>query len=144
MSDSSFPTLISKDDNANAIGNPIYVQTVNTPEVVTNVANYKPDTLAGSGTANHDYPVVGSFFRLKSVLIASTGNSKYEVKVGPVATLVTKAVAFISTNEQSFRMVFDPPISVPVTGTGTVRVVKTNRQNQSSDLYTTIEGEDVA
>jgi len=38
---------------------------------------------------------------------------------------------------------FDPAKEVPVTSTGTVRLIRTNRQGQAQDLYSTIIGNDI-
>jgi hypothetical protein len=68
---------------------------------------------------------------------------KVEVLGGPVASLVTKAVGFIPKEGGMIQMFFDPPFEVPVASTGTVRVIRTNRQGTAQDVYSTIIGRDI-
>ena len=132
---------ISKDANANSESNPIYVKVT---DVVEGGEVHEYDTTAGVGKglpANHDYPVTGGkTLMLKSVLFSASGAMKAEVQVGPIGSLVTKAVGFNSTANLMGQIVFDPPIEVPSTSTGTVRVIVTNRDNASQDLYSTVMG----
>jgi hypothetical protein len=79
---------------------------------------------------------------VKSIIVGSSGALKAELQTGPVASLVTKAVLFIPKVGGSQQVVFDPPIEVPVTGTGTVRIIRTNREGSSNDVYSTIIGID--
>lgn len=144
MSDGSFPTPISKNDDANSNSNPIYVQSVGAVETITKVHNYATNILASNATANQNYTVVGTIFRLKRVIGSSTGQAKFEIQVGPIASLVTKAIILVAPNCRTNEVTFDPPIEVPVTGTGTVRVIHKNLQTGSNDTYATIIGEDVA
>lgn len=111
---------------------------VNTASAGTRVCDYKEDATATN--ANHDYTVTtAKTLLLGQVLFASSGKSKFEIKTGPLASLVTKAVAFL--DQDSFgEYTFATPISVPDTSTGTVRIVKTNRQGVSNSMYTTIIG----
>jgi len=161
MADGRFAQKVSatRDDNAasnplfteiirggavNSAANPVYVQ-----EVVgassTEIQDYDTAAaVAGDGTSNHDYTVAGTTFLLREVKLAASGEMKVEIQVGPIASLVTKAVAFLSGKAGGYEAVrFDPPIEVPVTGTGTVRVIRTNREGAAQDLYTTILGDDL-
>jgi len=159
--DGSFPILISKNDDANSATNPVHAAVVvsgadvstsnplpvvitNTPEVVTAIHDSSTSSVAGSGSSNHDYVVVGTKFRAKSVVVACSGKARFEIKAGPVASLVSKGIVLTNPSQTSFTFTFDPPITVPVTGTGTLRVIRTNNQNASNDVHTTIIGEDVA
>lgn len=136
---------VSKDGNANSALNPLFVQVVTTAVSSDEVHSYDTQSSLASDTAdNHDYAVTGTTFLLRSVLFASSGGMKVEVQTGPVASLATKAVAFLGKEGGFGQLVFDPPIEVPVTSTGTVRVIRTNRQGQAQDVYSTIIGNDVA
>lgn len=136
---------ISKDANANSETNPIYVQSVDTAVSASEVHDFDEAVdVAGAGSSNHDYTVTGTTFLLKSIIVASSGNSKFEVQTGPVATLVTRAVGFITGREGDTKQItFDPAIEVPVTSTGTIRVIKTNTEGSAQSLYSTIIGNDV-
>jgi hypothetical protein len=97
--------------------------------------------VASDATDNHDYSVAVSTFLLKSVILAGSGNVKAEIQVGPIAGLVTVAVVFLTGKEGDTQQVFfDPAVEVPLTGTGTVRVIRTNRQGAATDVYSTIIG----
>jgi len=135
---------VSGNSSANSITNPIYVQTVSTGIQSTEICSWDTSVDVVADTAdNHDYAVVGSTFLLKSVIFAASGGLKVEVKVGPVASLAVKAVAFIPKEGGFGQIVFDPAIEVPVASTGTIRVARTNRQGAVQDVYSTIIGNDL-
>lgn len=135
---------VSANSTANGITNPIYVQVVTTGIQTTEIHSYDTTADVASDTGdNHDYTVTGSTFLLKSVIFAASGGIKVTVQTGPVASLVTKAVAFIPKEGGFGQIFFDPPIEVPVASTGTVRVIRTNRQGQAQDVYSSIIGNDV-
>lgn len=141
----SFAMPISKNDDLNSSSNPIHVVVENTPEVVTNVHAYKKTSVSGSGSIdNHDYTVVGTSFRLRSVILSSQSKFEGEVKTGPLASLVTHALGIVNTSTMTTTITFDPPIIVPSTGTGTVRVVRRRFSSGTDDVHTTIIGEDIA
>lgn len=135
---------VSANTSANAVDNPIFVQVVSDVITSTEVHSYDTSSAVAADTAdNHDYTVVGTTFLLKSVIAAFSGGGKVEVQTGPVGTLVTRAVAFVPKDGGHVQLNFDPPIEVPVTSTGTVRVIRTNRQGQAQDVYSTIIGNDI-
>lgn len=136
---------ISKNNTANTETNPIFVQTVITATSGEEIHDYDTSSAVAADTAdNHDYTVAGTTFLLKSIIVAGSGNIKFEVQVGPLASLVTKAVGFLTGRAgDSKQIFFEPAIEVPVTGTGTVRIVRTNRENQATDVYSTIIGNDI-
>jgi len=121
---------------------PVYV----TGAVATNEVN-DYDTAAGvaaAGTDNHDYTVTASStLLLKQILASASGKMKVELQVGPVASLVSKAVFFNSTSHPDIEVTFAQPIEVPDTSTGTVRIIRTNREASAQDVYSTIIGSEV-
>jgi hypothetical protein len=128
----------------NAEDNPIFVQTVDSAVSGSEVHDY--DTAAAvakDAASNHDYTVTGTTFLLKSVIVSASGTGKWEVQVGPLASLATVAVIFTTGSKLTEQVFFDSPIEVPVTGTGTVRLIRTNTDNQAQDLYSTIIGNDI-
>lgn len=134
---------ISANTSANSETNPIYVQQ-STAVSGNEVHSYNTAAaVASDATSNHDYTVAGTTFLLKSVIGAFSGGGKIEVQTGPVASLTTRAVAFIPKEGGHVQLEFNPPIEVPVTSTGTVRVIRTNRQGQAQDVYSTIIGNDI-
>lgn len=132
---------VSGNTSANSQTNPIYVQHVDNP-ITGEVHDYNTaSAVASDATSNHDYTVTTNL-KLTQVTVAASGGAKFEIQVGPVATLVSKKVGFIPKEGGVVEVHFDPPIEVPNTSTGTVRVIRTNRQGQAQDLYSTIEGID--
>jgi len=110
------------------------------------IHDYDTSASVASDTAdNHDYTVtVATTLLLKSIIVAGSGNIKFEIQVGPVASLATVAVGFLNGKEGDTQQVFfDPAIEVPDTSTGTVRVIRTNRQGAATDVYSTIIGQEV-
>jgi hypothetical protein len=136
---------ISADNAANSETNPIYVKTTNTVISGSEVHDYDTAAaVASDATDNHDYTVAGTTFLLKSVIVSGSGNIKFEIQTGPVAGLSTVAVGFLTGRQGDTKQVnFDPAVEVPATSTGTVRIIRTNRQGAATDLYSTIIGNDV-
>lgn len=131
---------VSANTTANGPANPIYVALGSGP-ITGEVHNYDTSTVAGNTADNHDYTVVTAML-VKSIIVGSSGALKAELQVGPVASLATKAVLFIPKVGGSQQVNFDPPIEVPVTSTGTVRIIRTNREASTNDVYSTIIGVD--
>lgn len=137
---------VSATSAANTETNPLFVQVVS--GVVSGTEQHDYDTaaaVASDAVSNHDVTVTGSTtFLLKSVMWAGSGNVKVEVQTGPVLSLVTVAVGFLNGRNGDFQqMFFDPPVEVPDTSTGTIRVIRTNRQGAATDVYSTIIGTEV-
>ena len=99
--------------------------------------------MASDASDNHDYTASNTTFFLKSVIVAGSGNIKFEIQTGPVLSLATKAVGFLTGRQGDTKQItFEPAIEV--TGTNpTVRIIRTNRQGAATDLYSTIIGNDV-
>lgn len=135
---------ISGNSTANSETNPIFVKNVDTVISGEEVQNYDTSSaIAVDATDNHDYTVAGTTFLLKSIIFAASGAMKIELQTGPVASLVTRAVAFTSGANPTGQLFFDPPIEVPSTSTGTIRIIRRNDDNQAQDVYSTIIGNDV-
>jgi len=135
---------ISKDDNVNAETNPIYVFQVNRPRG-GEVHDYLQSVAVGGGlSANHVYtitPASAKILLLMQVDGSASGKGRFEVQVGPVATLVTKMVKFNSTAEPNVVFKFDPPIEITEAGgTEQVKIIRTNKEGQAQDVYTLIQG----
>jgi len=131
---------ISANSTANSAGNPIFVA-FTTGAITGEVHDYDTATVAGGGTSNHDYTVVTALL-LKAIEFSASGGGKVELQVGPVASLVSKWVGFVPKAGGVVQLKLDPPIEVPTTSTGTVRLIRTNREGSSQDLYSTIIGID--
>jgi hypothetical protein len=138
--DTGNPLPISATTAVNSSGNPIYVSAV-TAAITGAVSDYATATVAATSSSNHDYTVVTSM-KVTAVSFSCSGGGKVELKTGPLATLVSQWVGFVPKQGGEVKMEFNPPIVVPTTSTGTVRLVMNNRENQSQDLYSTIVGID--
>ena len=135
---------VSGNSSANSELNPIFVQVVQTATSGEEIHNYDTSaSIAADATDNHDYTVAGTTFLLKSIIVSASGAMKCEIQTGPLASLVTKAVIFTSASKPTEQIFFDPPIEVPVTSTGTVRIIRRNDDNQAMDVYSTIIGSDI-
>lgn len=129
----------------NSLANPIYVQNVEDATSSSEVHNYNTaSSVAKDATSNHDYTVANTTFLLKQISCASSGDVKVEVQTGPAASLTTVWVGFVGGKDGgTIQHRFYPAKEVPATGTGTVRLIRTNRGNGALDLYSTIEGNDI-
>ena len=102
-------------------------------------------SVAAAGTSNHDYTVSGGkTLLLTSVNAAASGKCKIEVQIESAAgsgIFATKFVQFNSTASPNMVIELKAPIAV-VSG-AKVRVIRTNKDNQSQDLYSTISGQEI-
>ena len=81
---------------------------------------------------------------MKQVDVAASGALKAEIQTGPLASLVTVNVMFIpKVGGKATWNTSHTPREVPVTSTGTIRVIRTNREGSSQDVYSTIILNDV-
>ncbi len=100
----------------------------------TAVADYNTAaSIAGGASSTHTYTSTGNFY-LEQVEASGSGKMKIEIAVNGA----TKAVLFNSTSSPNMSLVLKQPI-LATTGQ-TVTVVRTNRDNQSQDVYSTIIG----
>lgn len=116
----------------------------NTPG--TPINDYNTGTsLAANSTSQHDYTVTaGKTLHLNGIHASGSGKMKIEVQVETgVATnlFTTKYVAFNSTATPNMDLNLPNPI--PVSAGVRVRVIRTNRDGQGQDVYSTIEGYEV-
>jgi hypothetical protein len=100
--------------------------------------------IASGASSNHDYTVTAlKTLQLNQIDASSSGKMKIEVEIETgVATgiFTSKFVQFNSTATPNMQVSLPDPISVAA-GVR-VRVVRTNNDNQSQDLYSTISGQE--
>jgi hypothetical protein len=116
----------------NADGSINVVVTDGTPGTPVNDYNTAA-AVAGGSTSTHTYTSTGNF-NLTQVEFASSGRGKIEVQVNGA----TKFVKFNTESDTSVSLTLSQPILA--TSGQTVTVIRTNRQNQAQDLYSTISG----
>jgi len=91
--------------------------------------------VAGGATSNHDYTVTAlKTFYLNQIEASGTGKMKIEVLVNGVS----KFVKFNSTSNPNMSIHLENPITAAAGQV--VRIIRTNRENQAQDLYSTISG----
>lgn len=137
-----------RDSSGNLLGsatNPVSVSFSSAP-VGTAVDNYLVSSaIAANATSNHDYTVTsGKTLILKQIEATGSGKAKMEVQIETAAAsgvFNTIVVQFNSTANTNMSVHFDDPKQV-VSG-ARVRVIRTNRDNQPQDLYSTIMGQEV-
>lgn len=132
-----------RDDAGDAFGveaNPVYVTLTDNPndevhdfDVATAIAKNASDT--------HSYNNANGA-KIRSLHLSASGHAKFEISFGPTSSEVLKYVYFNSTANPNIVAEFPDPISLP--NTDTMIITKTNLDNQAQDLYSTINGEDLA
>lgn len=110
------------------------------------INNYSTSAaVAAAASSNHDYTVTtGKTLLLKQIQASGSGKMKIEVQIeSGVASNVfaSRFVQFNSTANPNMHIELTCPISVAA-GVR-VRIIRTNKDNQSQDLYSTICGIEV-
>jgi hypothetical protein len=100
----------------------------------TSIADYNTAAaVAAAASSTHTYTATGNFF-LSQIEASSSGKMKIVVTVNGV----TKFVQFNSTAETNMSIELQNPL--PITSGQTITIVRTNRDNQAQDVYSTICG----
>lgn len=119
--------------------NPLPVSVVDVEGTEVNDYNTVASVAAGA-TSNHDYTAAGAF-KLRTIWASASSKLKIEVQIETAAAsgvFNTVFVAFNSTAAPNIEIPIKDAISV-VSG-ARVRVIRTNRDNQAQDVYSTISG----
>lgn len=104
------------------------------------VTDYDAATAIAKGASStHTYTVTAlkTLSALK-IWCSASGKMKVEVKVGPTGSTVTKFVGFNSTANPNISI--DIKAELEIAAGDLVEVIKTNRDQQAQDLYSTIQG----
>jgi hypothetical protein len=125
--------------------NPIPVA-ISTNNIGSEINDYNTTAAVVAGaSSNHDYTVTAAkTLLLSSIEASASGKMKIEVQIETAAAsgvFNTKFVQFNSTANTNMSIKIPDPISV-VAG-AKVRIIRTNRDNQSQDVYSTISGQEV-
>lgn len=100
----------------------------------TDVCDYNTAAaVAGGASSTHTYTSTGNFY-LTQIEASGSGKMKIEVQVNGA----TKFVQFNSTANPNMQIDLKQPL-LATTGQ-TVTVIRTNRENQAQDVYSTIVG----
>lgn len=107
----------------------------------TEVHDYNTAVVAAAGTSNHNYAVPSGVFETHQIWASGSGKMKIEVQTSLDNVLFTTfAVGFNSTAEPDINMDLKLPKSLVGSATSFVRIIRTNNDNQSQSLYSTIIG----
>ena len=125
--------------------NPVPV-VLSTSSPGTPIQNYNTvASVAAAATSNHDYTVTAAkTFIFDRVWATGSGKIKIEIQIETgVASGVftTRFVAFNSTATPNIDL--DMTANFSVAAGVRVRVIRTNRDNQSQDVYSTIQGTEI-
>lgn len=104
------------------------------------VLDFKQATaIAAAASDTHNYDVTtGKTLTLQKVVASASGKIKVEIKLGTTNSEVLKVVLFNSTAAPNVEYAFSSPQALD--DTNSVKVVITNLDKQSMDVYSTIEG----
>lgn len=125
---------------ANVSGsNPVPV-TITGATTGTEVLDFKQATsVAANASDTHTYTITATkTLTLQHIQAAASGKIKVEIKLGTIGAEVTKVILFNSTANPVVDYVFAAPQNLP--DTEDVKVIITNLDNQSQNVYSTIEG----
>ncbi len=138
------PLPVSKDNSANSELNPIFVKTVDTVVSSSEFEDFNEGVdVASDSDSTHTFTASNTTIHLTGVDVSGSGAVKFEIRVGPVASLATVHVGFITGKEGDLKQ-WRPPHAIEITGTTpTVEVIRTNRQGAAVSVYSTIYGQDV-
>lgn len=132
------------DGNGNSINKDNALPVYMTESPGTEIEDYDVQSiLKAGGTANHDY-LTGAELRDLNVHASSAGLAKFELQIetAPAAgTYNTIMVKFNSVASPNVEMAFKKPKSI-ASGLN-IRLVKTNLDNQDTDIYSSINGVEV-
>jgi hypothetical protein len=144
-SDSVKSQIADGSGNYYSASNPVPV-TISNNNLGDEVNDYSTaSAIAAAATSNHDYTVTaGKTLLLAQIEASASGKAKIEVQIeSGVASGVfnSRFVMFNSTANPNMQLELKAPISV--SAGVRVRVIRTNKDNQSQDLYSTISGQEV-
>ena len=101
------------------------------------INNYDTSAAVASGASdNHDYAVTGDLL-FKRVWASASGKMKIEVQADTGSGYQTIAVGFNSTANPNIEVNFGP---VQLASGDDIRIIRTNKDNQAQDVYSTIIG----
>lgn len=129
-----------EDGAAFSDSNPLPVYVAQDPG--TEVHNYDTQSaLAAAGSDNHDYAVASGAFELMQVEASASGKLKIEVQhTTDGLAYSTIAVGFNSTANPNISIKLEKPFRLAGGASAAIRVIRSNRDNQAQDVYSTIVG----
>lgn len=102
--------------------------------------------VAAAGTSNHDYTVTAATtLELSQIWASASGKLKIEVQIETGVATDTWSTVFVAFNSTANTNI-EIPIreNISVAAGVRVRVIRTNRDNQPQDVYSTISGHEIS
>lgn len=125
--------------------NPVPVSFSSAP-LGTPVNNYNTAAAVAAGaTSNHDYSITAAkTFQGKKIWASASGLMKIEVQVSPDGSAFsTLWVGFNSTADSNITIDMDEMVFLESGAGSKIRVIRTNMDKKSMDVYSTISGTEV-
>lgn len=112
---------------------------VNTnPTDKTNVFDYNTaSSIASNATSTHTY-TPGSTVFLSQISASASGKMKVEIQYGTTGAETTRMVKF-TTPGGGLSAVWTLPEPLSVTAAQSIKIIRTNMDNQAQDVYSTVE-----
>jgi hypothetical protein len=95
--------------------------------------------IATNATSTHTYTPAADFY-LTDVITSASGKFKVEIKTGVTGSEVTRVVLFTQSERQAPWHLTEPLL---VATTDSVKIIRTNLDNQAQPLYSTVQGYEV-
>jgi|SRR6185436_4091041 len=128
----SVPVVIASDQSA--------IPVSFTPSTRANRISYNTSAALAAGASNTHTFTPGVNFILHDVYASSSGQMKIEIQTGTTGAETTKVVLFTSKGNLIARWQLTDELAVPTTDS--VKVIRTNLDNQAMDVYSSIQGVD--
>lgn len=125
----SVPVVIASDQSA--------IPVTFTPSAVVELPQYNTASAIAAAASSTQTYSPGSTVSLDGVDASASGQLKVEIQYGTTGAEVTKAVFF--TSKGNLQLIWRLPNPVSITNTMSVKVIRTNLDNQAMDVYSTIQ-----
>jgi hypothetical protein len=135
-------SLHDQNGNQYTQANPLPVSISNATAGSTEVLTFSSATVVAGATHTYTYTVsAGKSFIVQKISAAASGKMKMAVSIGTIGAESLKIVKFNSTASPNVDYKFESPQSIA--DTQDLVVVLSNYDNQSQDLYVTVEGYEI-
>lgn len=105
---------------------------------VVDIVQYNTASSVASNAANTHTYTPGATFNLEDIWASASGQMKIEVQWGTTGSETTKFVGFTSKGDQRCHFSLSHPVTI--TTAMSIKVIRTNMDNQAMDVYSTIVG----
>ena len=106
-------------------------------DTTVELPQYNTASAIAAGASSTQTYSPGSTVSLDGVDASASGQMKVEIQYGTTGSETTKAVFF--TSKGNLQLIWRLPHPVQITNTMSVKVIRTNTDNQAMDVYSTVE-----